>query len=300
MAKTNFINGTIVQPAWLNSVFSSGHRHDGVDDDGHCSNIEQNEVAKQVLTQCSFYQCNVESVSSKAIQLNGFIGLLGKTSSVADFSLLYGTAEVHSNFDNLTYTIFDGSNNFIKESSGGIVPDSFPTTLQNGCLNVFYVKTNTINGLYVAESASQLRALFGPNVLCRFIVSLVIRSYEIVSFKLNNEKCYFSYDLPSSPTSLPIYGETVSTTNHFIDYESLIGFNNIVIKEIEADFSLLVSNPGYATVGNYTFTANHLRRLVCLSLENNQNKIKLYSAASCIYDFVLINYTIKQLTWAAV
>jgi hypothetical protein len=39
MAKTEFQNGTIVEPAWLNAVFLNGHKHDGADQDGHCDKI---------------------------------------------------------------------------------------------------------------------------------------------------------------------------------------------------------------------------------------------------------------------
>ena len=39
MSKLNFVNGTVVLSAWLNKHFGQGadggHKHDGVDDDGH-------------------------------------------------------------------------------------------------------------------------------------------------------------------------------------------------------------------------------------------------------------------------
>lgn len=40
MAKTIFVNGTIVEPEWLNSVFLNGHKHDGANEDGHCDKID--------------------------------------------------------------------------------------------------------------------------------------------------------------------------------------------------------------------------------------------------------------------
>lgn len=40
MAKTEFQNGTIVEPEWLNSVFLNGHKHDGLSSDGHCDKID--------------------------------------------------------------------------------------------------------------------------------------------------------------------------------------------------------------------------------------------------------------------
>jgi hypothetical protein len=48
MAKTDFENGTVVTPEYLDSMFrtNGGHRHDGADDDGHCNQISLvNEVA---------------------------------------------------------------------------------------------------------------------------------------------------------------------------------------------------------------------------------------------------------------
>lgn len=44
MAKTNFQNGTIVTPDFLNGVFS--HIHDGVNNDGHCSKINLTNAAE--------------------------------------------------------------------------------------------------------------------------------------------------------------------------------------------------------------------------------------------------------------
>ena len=44
MAKTTFVQGTIVQPAWLNSVFA--HNHNAQDDDGHCPRINLTDAAE--------------------------------------------------------------------------------------------------------------------------------------------------------------------------------------------------------------------------------------------------------------
>jgi hypothetical protein len=49
MAKTNFVNGTIVQPSWLNS--QNSHVHDGADDNGHAPLID---VSSHVSGVCSF------------------------------------------------------------------------------------------------------------------------------------------------------------------------------------------------------------------------------------------------------
>jgi hypothetical protein len=42
--KTTFVDGTIVEPAFLNAIFD--HSHDGVDDDGHSAKINLAQAAQ--------------------------------------------------------------------------------------------------------------------------------------------------------------------------------------------------------------------------------------------------------------
>jgi hypothetical protein len=50
MAKTQFVNGSIILPAWINSIFGSGaaggHVHDGADSDGHCPKVNLASAAE--------------------------------------------------------------------------------------------------------------------------------------------------------------------------------------------------------------------------------------------------------------
>ena len=49
MGATNFVNGTIVTPVFLNKIFNTGggHVHDGADSDGHAQKIAAANVVPQ-------------------------------------------------------------------------------------------------------------------------------------------------------------------------------------------------------------------------------------------------------------
>ena len=85
MAKTTFVNGTIVQPPFLNGVFS--HVHDGADSDGHVSKINL-DAGAHVAGQLPL--TNVATISASAVVDNSqfnqtnVAGALNLTKSALD------------------------------------------------------------------------------------------------------------------------------------------------------------------------------------------------------------------------
>ena len=79
MAKTDFQNGTVVTSTFLDTIYQTngGHKHDGVDDDGHASKIDLSSAAEVSGT---LPLANVESIGSDDVANES----TGSGSSVTD------------------------------------------------------------------------------------------------------------------------------------------------------------------------------------------------------------------------
>lgn len=55
MSKTRFENGTVVTTAFAQSIYgqgaNGGHRHDGVDADGHCAKIDESQISDGLIAR---------------------------------------------------------------------------------------------------------------------------------------------------------------------------------------------------------------------------------------------------------
>lgn len=94
MAKTIFVNGTFVQPAFLNSIFQAGggHVHDGSDDDGHAPLVDLTAHVTGILQRANFEHAHTHDGTSEsridlATQVSGLLSWLNLYSVVQIFDI---------------------------------------------------------------------------------------------------------------------------------------------------------------------------------------------------------------------
>lgn len=131
MAKTNFIDGTIVEPEFLNAIFS--HDHDGTDDDGHAPKISLLDHVAEISQGTFTFGFDIGFASTQNVRVDWKLESNAGTGKPDIATLTFQGLDAESNGTALGHTgaILTGDNAVIVPASDTIIPVCLMDHAQN-------------------------------------------------------------------------------------------------------------------------------------------------------------------------